>query len=197
MDGVNDEQAMHQQDVDLLERQVAEKDAERERILLLYRRGTMDAALLEKQTAAFDQESLELTTALKETQEALSGLHAACTAAGSVESLLRELNDRLDGHVSWELKRELIGTLVDGIRIETVRVNGHKEAVAHVTYRFATPKLPLRLARTPVRFAIAPGGSGGRTGAGRGRLGRRRGKPPPCNDARHSRDGRSEIPGGC
>ena len=170
MDGVNDEQAMHQQNVDLLEMQLAEKGAERERVLLLYRRGTVDAALLEKQMAAIDQESRELTTALQEAQEALSGLQAARTAAGSVEALLRELNGRLDGDLTWKLKHELVEALVDGIRVETVQENGHKEAVAHVTYRFATPELPLLLARTPVRFTIAPPGSPCRTGVGGGRV---------------------------
>ncbi|MBU1947247.1 MAG: hypothetical protein KJ927_00860, partial [Candidatus Eisenbacteria bacterium] len=53
---------------------------------------------------------------------------------------LSELNGRLDGTLTWELKREIVETLVEGIIVETVeKKNGKKEAIVHVTYCFDKP----------------------------------------------------------
>lgn len=72
-------------------------------------------------------------------RERLGGVQAATSRIDSAEALLRELNGRLDGPVTWEVKRELVETLVDGIRVDTVEKDGRKEAIVHVTYCFDPP----------------------------------------------------------
>ena len=45
-----------------------------------------------------------------------------------------------DEPLTWELKRQLVETLVEGIEVETVESNGKKEAIIHVSYRFGSPE---------------------------------------------------------
>ena len=86
--------------------------------------------------AEVEGERRELAKALEEARERLDGVQQATSHLDSAETLIRELNGRLDGPVSWELKREIVETLVEGILVETVEKDGRKEAVVHVTYRF-------------------------------------------------------------
>jgi site-specific DNA recombinase len=153
--GLEDDESAHQRNADLIERQLAEKDTERERILTLYRRGTIDAKLLDRQMAEIEREHRELTEALKAARERLDGLQEATSRIDSAEALLRELNGRLDGPVTWELKRELVETLVEGIRVDTIQENGRKEAVVHVTYNFDPPQSSVET-RTDTRVDPPP-----------------------------------------
>jgi hypothetical protein len=57
----------------------------------------------------------------------------------SAEDLLQELGRRLDEPLDWELKRQLVQTLVEAIRVETVEQDGKKQAVVTVSYRFTPP----------------------------------------------------------
>jgi hypothetical protein len=50
--------------------------------------------------------------------------------------LLQQLGARLQHGISWELKRELVATLVDGAQINTVETKSGREAVVNVRYRF-------------------------------------------------------------
>ena len=54
--------------------------------------------------------------------------------------MLLDLNQKLDQPITWELKRRLVETLVEGIEVETVESNGKKEAIVHVSYRFGSPE---------------------------------------------------------
>jgi hypothetical protein len=49
------------------------------------------------------------------------------------------LNGRLDAPVTWELKREIVETLVGSVRVDTVEESGKKEALVHVIYSFDPP----------------------------------------------------------
>jgi hypothetical protein len=89
--------------------------------------------------ADIETERRNLTEALEAARERLGGVQTATSRIDSAEALLRELNGRLDGPVTWELKREFVETLVDGIRVDTVEKNGRREAIVHVTYCFDPP----------------------------------------------------------
>ncbi|MBU1701263.1 MAG: hypothetical protein KJ831_14085, partial [Candidatus Eisenbacteria bacterium] len=140
MDGLEDDDSIAKRELELIQEQLKEKDIERGRILNLYRRGTIDTALLDHQMADIETERQNLTQALVCVRERLGGVQAAATRIDSAEALLSELNGRLDGTLTWELKREIVETLVEGIIVETVeKKNGKKEAIVHVTYCFDKP----------------------------------------------------------
>ncbi|MBU1702191.1 MAG: recombinase family protein [Candidatus Eisenbacteria bacterium] len=148
LESVEDHAAKCRQQVDLIEGQLAGKDEERERIVTLYRRGTIEPAILDRQIKAIETERGELKAALETARERLCGVTDAKTGIDSAETLLRELNGRLDGTLTWELKREIVETLVEQIRVETVEEGGKKQAVVHVTYKFDPPLKPTLVART-------------------------------------------------
>ncbi|MCK4412547.1 MAG: hypothetical protein KAY32_03280 [Candidatus Eisenbacteria sp.] len=138
------------QEVELIEGQLADKDQERTRILTLYRKGTIEEALLEQQMAAIETERTDLSEALEGARQRLDGLTAATTDLDATETLLAELNGRLDAPLTFKLKRELVEALVEGIVIETIESDGRKESVVQVTYRFDAPQDPI-VTRTDTR----------------------------------------------
>ena len=81
---------------------------------------------------------------LKKELERLSDLarsaETASTQLKTAEQLLLDLNQKLDQPITWELKRQVVETLVAGIEAETVESNGKKEAIIHVSYRFGSPE---------------------------------------------------------
>ena len=114
----------------------------------MYRRGTIEPDILDRQMEAIETERRQLTEALETARESLCGATDAKTGIDSAETLLRELNGRLDGTLTWELKREIVETLVEQILVETVQEDGKKRAIVHVTYKFDPPLKPTLMART-------------------------------------------------
>ncbi|MBD3334503.1 MAG: hypothetical protein GF355_03215, partial [Candidatus Eisenbacteria bacterium] len=56
IEGLEDDGSAHQRELEMIEAQLAEKDEERERILTLYRRGTIEAKLLDRQMEDIEKE---------------------------------------------------------------------------------------------------------------------------------------------
>ena len=52
--------------------------------------------------------------------------------------MLARLREKLDEGISWELKRQLVEVLVDGISIDTVEAGNRREAVVNVRYKFVS-----------------------------------------------------------
>jgi hypothetical protein len=100
----------------------------------------------------------ELGEALVALRAHLGGVHEATSHLDSAETLLRDLNGRLDNPLDFDLKREIVEILLGGIRIDTVEKDGHKEAVIEVIYRFDPPHTRISH-RTPTR-AVFNQGSG-------------------------------------
>ena len=55
----------------------------------------------------------------------------------TVEALLAQLRARLDEGLSWEIKRQFVEVLVDGIAVNTTTEDGKRQASVAVRYRFA------------------------------------------------------------
>jgi transcriptional regulator with XRE-family HTH domain len=126
-----------------LEGLLAQKATERTRIVGLYRRGRLTDTDLDAQMDEIGKEQAGIEARLTELRAKLGG--SGANALSSAEALLRALRKRLDGPVSWELKRRLIEVLVAGIRVETVELHGVKQARIVTTYRFAEPSQPMPL----------------------------------------------------
>jgi hypothetical protein len=52
--------------------------------------------------------------------------------------MLEKLREKLDAGVTWELKRQLVEVLVDGITVDTTDTGTSREAVVNVRYRFVS-----------------------------------------------------------
>ncbi len=56
----------------------------------------------------------------------------------SVPAMLEALREKLDAGITWELKRQLVEVLVDGITVDTVEAGKRREAVVNVRYKFVS-----------------------------------------------------------
>ena len=59
-------------------------------------------------------------------------------ALASVPALLEKLREKLDVGVTWELKRQLVEVLVDGMTIDTVGTGAARQAIVRVRYKFVS-----------------------------------------------------------
>jgi site-specific DNA recombinase len=125
-----------------LETAVEEKAAERNRVVALYRRGRLTDAGLDAQMDEIAKEEAALHDQIAGLQSQLRSVDTVANAVDSAEALLTRLRTRLDQPVSWELKRQLVETLVAGIQVETFETCGVKQARTTVTYRFGLASLP-------------------------------------------------------
>jgi site-specific DNA recombinase len=130
------------------------KQEERARIITSYRKGIIGEQDLEQELAAIEQEETILQEQLNDLLGQSKSVEAQRTYLRSSENLSAELHARLDEALDWELKRQLVETLVRGLKVDTSQ--DRKSSRVHVVYGFAPPK--------PLRPSIAIG-----TGTGSGR----------------------------
>jgi site-specific DNA recombinase len=119
-----------------IELALANKSEERARVLALFRKGRIDETSLDAQLDEIEAEEQPL----RERLAAAGRIEPKPNVEGlaNVEVLLERLRQKLDAGISWELRRELIEVLVDGITIDTVETAGKKAAVVNVRYRFSS-----------------------------------------------------------
>lgn len=120
-------------------RALSTKDRERDAVLALYRRGRIDDATVDRQLEEVERERTGLQEAIKDAEERLRAEEQASEHLRSAEDLLRGLNARLDAPLTFELKRELVEILVEGITANTVFEDGKRDLVVEVAYRFTAP----------------------------------------------------------
>lgn len=131
------------------------KDSERNAVLALFRRGRIDAATLDQQLDEVERERGQLGALIRELEDRRGQSAAAEARIRSVEDLLIRLSHCLGEPLTWEVKREVVESLVDSIRVETIPGDGTKEISAVVTYCFSTP-FTSTANRTPAGAAPAP-----------------------------------------
>jgi transcriptional regulator with XRE-family HTH domain len=127
-----------------LKARLAEKSAERERMLGLFRRGRIDDATLDQHLDIIDAEAAGLQAEIEMAERALSAGDRAAQLQ-SAEELLGALRKRLDGPVPLELKRRIIEVLVERIQADTVERWGVPQTEITITYRFSKPNEPAAL----------------------------------------------------
>jgi site-specific DNA recombinase len=139
--------------------QLAEKEAERERVLTLFRRGTISDAEAERELEAIAKEagqvremieSLRAQTALIEAQEAF------LTDSATLLSQLQDELASMEASNDLTRKREVIERYVRQITVETRRV-GPRKLEAEV-------RVFLRLKPNPIPIENATSGLGGTLG---------------------------------
>ena len=97
---------------------LSHKDAEKEQILTLYRRGRITGDDLERQLDTIAAEAAELQGRLSTLDTTLQGQEAIATRLHDAQHLLGTLRARLKADFTWDEKRELVEMLVLGIRVD-------------------------------------------------------------------------------
>lgn len=145
-DAKGGEKTRHQ--ITRLEGLLAKKTEERNRVLGLFRRGRLDDRALDEQMDEIGKEERALEIQLEELRGKVTSSESIAATVNSAEVLLAKLRKRLDGSVSWEIKRQLVEILVAGIRVHTTESWGVKQAEVIVNYRFAQPDNPMPMVVT-------------------------------------------------
>lgn len=127
------------QQIARLQSLIGKKVDERNRVVGLFRRGRLDDGTLDQQMDEIDEEEIGLQRQLEEFRGKLSSTESIAETVRSAEGLLAKLRKRLDGPVSWELKRQLVEILVAGIRVDTTESWGVRQTEVTVNYRVAQP----------------------------------------------------------
>jgi site-specific DNA recombinase len=127
------------QQITRLEGLLAKKAEERSRVVGLFRRGRLDDKALDEQMDEIGKEETALELQLEELRGKVTSTESIAATVSSAEALLAKLRKRLDGPVSWEMKRTLVEILISSIRVATTESWGVRQTEITVNYRFAQP----------------------------------------------------------
>jgi site-specific DNA recombinase len=97
---------------------LSHKDAEKEQMLDLYRRGRITVSDLERQLEKIAEEAAELKGRLSALETRLQGQEAIAARLLDARSLLESLRARLKAEFTWQEKRALVEALVLDIRVD-------------------------------------------------------------------------------
>jgi site-specific DNA recombinase len=123
-------------------RHMAEKDAERERILTLYRRNRLSITEVEHQLDAIAGECDQLRQLVQalDSQSALADAYQThVTEAAAVLTQLQERIEEVERTNDWQKKQEIMALLVAGIRVQTEGEGRRKRAHVRMHYTFGQP----------------------------------------------------------
>ena len=121
-----------------LQQAVEKKGAERDRVLGLYRKGRIGEAAVERQMQEIAAEEEALRAEMAELAQRLEGVDTEAAQLDTAAGVLEKLGARLQEPISWELRRELIESLVEKVRVDTRQKEGNREASITVTYRLSS-----------------------------------------------------------
>jgi site-specific DNA recombinase len=121
---------------------------ERDLVVGLFRKGRINGGTLDRQLDQIQQEEAGLKDAIAALTAKAREAEEAATQLRSAEDKLRALYLRLDEPLTWELKRQLIESLVESIVVETIGDESlpqkDKRAIVIMKYRFgSTQKVEL------------------------------------------------------
>jgi site-specific DNA recombinase len=127
-----------------LKERLEHKTAERDRMLVLFRRGRIDEPTLDQHLELINREASALQSGIDDAERALSAEDRAAQLR-SAESLLTTLRAKLAGEISPELKRRIVEILVERVQADTVERFGVQQSEITITYRFSQPQEPAAL----------------------------------------------------
>ena len=126
-----------------------EKQGERDRVLTLFRRGRIDEATLDRQLDDITREEQSVTKQIDVLTHEVRATQSSLAQFESLEPLLLELRQRLEEPLSWEIKRQLVETLVESITIETHGEGRGRYANVVIVYCFEQPQMDSRVLFLP------------------------------------------------
>ena len=145
------------------ERALERSKGERDTVVGLFRRGRIDEEALDRQLDELDATEARLREQLEEARAAGEGQARVRQAVEEAGSLLAELRSRLDGELTWEVKRSIVELLVVGIvvdmrAVEWVSRKGElrtrREDEVTISYCFPAPERENAIA---TRKGLGPG----------------------------------------
>ena len=137
----DEDRQRHEKELAALRERLELKGAERDRILILFRRGRIDDATLDQQLDAIGSEATGLRSGIEAAEHALSAEDRAAQLR-SAESLLAALHTKLASPISPAMKRRIVEILVERVQADTVERWGVQQSEITIEYRFSQPDEP-------------------------------------------------------
>lgn len=135
-----------------LKLRLGSKQAERDTVVGLYRRGRIDTMTLDRQLDQIAEEECELQDAITQREAALTDARRTEDDLRTADDLLHDLRARLDASLDFPTRRRIIETLVGGVTVDTeTDERGHKRVAVTVRYRFDAPNPPSIITHTGSR----------------------------------------------
>ena len=119
-----------------LQRALAAKEIEKDRLLDAYRRGLLDIDTLDKQMQQSREELEPLHSELADITSSAATVGQRVGRLTDAQSLLEDLQDKISGPLDWDTKRQMVEALVWSVNVETTGEGRKKGATLHVTYAF-------------------------------------------------------------
>ena len=101
-------------------------------------KGRIGEDAVERQMLAMAEEEVALRAEMAELARQLEGVDTEAAQLDTAAGILQKLEVRLREPLRWELRRELIESLVEQVRVDTHQRGVHREASITVTYRFSS-----------------------------------------------------------
>src|SRR5579871_5029386 len=111
-----------------LRQELGGKRGERDRVLSLYRKGRIEEAAVERQMQEIGQEEDGLRAQIADLAVRLEGSGTQATQLEAARAALETLRARLEEPPNWELRRQLVESLVEGVQVETREEAGERTA---------------------------------------------------------------------
>ncbi|MDA1229010.1 MAG: recombinase family protein [Chloroflexi bacterium] len=123
-------------DRDVINAALNRKQSEKDIVIDLYRRDRITLPDLERQLEKISAEERELNERIVELDSQAGIQEDYSSRLSQSRELLSELGSRLDEGVSWDVKRQLVETLVLSVNVETVLEGQSRKPNVTVTYAF-------------------------------------------------------------
>ncbi|WP_433943412.1 recombinase family protein [Paenibacillus sp. SN-8-1] len=130
------------QEKEIVLKSIKEKEPERQSILSLYRQKMIKATDVEMQLQEILTETISLERRIKELDQLMQAEQDLSYQFDSAEALLIELRTKIENEPSYEVRRQIVKTLVDKIVVETKTPpeGGKPKANIKVHYSFNRSK---------------------------------------------------------
>lgn len=113
--------AASQDELHTIESSLKNKEAERHAIVTAFRKGFISESDLQKQIEEFDMEEAMLRNRLGEIKKSLKSVNKKKNQREEAIQTLESLQDKIINPISWEIKRDIIRSLVHEVRINTIK----------------------------------------------------------------------------
>lgn len=124
----------------------AGKEAERNALYRLFRKGMLPETDLESQLNELREEEVAIGARLELVERAVEKAKDARSSLDGARSLLSHMRKTVEADDSWSARRRVVETLVAGIEIETLALEGRiygrgrgKAVTLRISYRFEMP----------------------------------------------------------
>jgi site-specific DNA recombinase len=130
------------EEIKIIEKAIYDKEIEKQSILDLYRKKIINSTDVEKQLGKIEQERNSLKGRISLLEKQIESEDTLADQFDTAEELLMQLQEKIKDEPTFEVKRDIVKTLVREVKIETEN-NEYDKPVANVSVNYTFSKVVL------------------------------------------------------